>query len=143
MLIAYATIANPKAAIELYENALGATVANIMHGPDGSIMHAELLIGGQQLMLSGEWPGFANAPVIRSPVNFMLYVENADEAYEKAIAAGMTTSSEPQDMFWGDRNAKVIDGHGYEWTFAHQFEEVSKDEMQKRADTFAATFSSD
>jgi len=142
MLIAYATIADPKTAIELYKQALGASVANIMEGPDGSVMHAELIIGGQQIMLSGEWPGFSDAPKNRSPVNFMLYVDNADDAYKKAINAGMTSSSEPQDMFWGDRNAKVIDGHGYEWTFAHQVEKVSAEEMQKRALEFAASFTS-
>jgi len=141
MLIAYATIADPRAAIELYKQALDATVANIMEGPDGSVMHAELLISGQRFMFSGEWPGFSNAPTNRSPVNFMLYVDNADAAHKKAIDAGMTSSSEPQDMFWGDRNAKAVDGHGYEWTFAHQFEKVSADEMQKRANEFAASFS--
>ena len=141
MLIAYATIADPRAAISLYEKAFGASVAHIMEGPNGSLMHAELIICGQQFMLSCEWPGFSDAPTNRSPVNFVLYVDNADEAYKKAIDAGMTSSSEPQDMFWGDRNAKVTDGHGYEWTFAHQFEKVPKDEMQKRANEFAASFS--
>jgi len=141
MLIAYATIADPKAAIELYKKALDASVANIMEGPDGSVMHAELLINEQRFMFSGEWPGFSSAPTTRSPVNFMLYVDDADAAYQKAINAGMTSSSEPQDMFWGDRNAKATDGHGYEWTFAHQVEKVSAEEMQKRALAFAASFS--
>jgi len=106
-------------------------------------MHAEIIIAGQRMMLSGEWPGFASAPSSRSPVNFMVYVENTDEMYHKALKAGMTSSSEPQDMFWGDRNAKVQDGHGYEWTFAHQVEEVSPEEMQTRANAFAASFSKD
>ena len=137
MLIPYATVADPKAAIDLYESALGASVVNIMEAPDGSIMHAELSIAEQRLMLSGEWPGFSLAPTQRSPVNFMLYVENSDNSYAKAIQAGMTSSSEPQDMFWGERNAKVLDGHGYEWTFSHKIEDVSKEEMQKRANAFA------
>jgi len=140
MLIAYATIADPQAAIDLYQAALGATVGTVMRTPDGGIMHAEVNIGGNRLMLSGEWPGFASAPTARSPVNFMLYVDDADVAYKRAIDAGMTSSSEPENMFWGDRNAKVLDGHGYEWTFAHTFEEVSADEMQKRAAEFAASF---
>ncbi len=141
MLIAYATVAKPADAIELYKVALGATVSNIMDGPDGSIMHAELSIAGHRFMLSGEWPGFASAPSGRSPVNFMLYVDNADAAYQQAIDAGMQSSSEPETMFWGDRNAKVTDGHGYEWTFAHQVEDVSTEEMRKRAAEFAASFS--
>lgn len=141
MLIAYLTLANPSAAIELYKAALDASVSSLMEGPNGSIMHAELLIGGNKIMLSGEWPGFSSAPTERSPVNFMLYVENADIAYQKAIQAGMTSTSEPEDMFWGDRNAKVLDGHGYEWTFAHQVEAVSEEELRKRVAEFAASLS--
>ncbi len=133
MAIAYLTVKDPKAAIALYEKALGATSRFVMNAPDGSIMHAEIDVGGTRLMLSGEWPGMAYAPEGRSPVNFMVYVTNADQALEEAIAAGMTLASEPETMFWGDRVAKANDGHGYEWTFAHQVEEVSEDEMSKRA----------
>ena len=69
----------------------------------------------------------------------MLYVKNADDAYEQAISAGMTSVSEPQNMFWGDRNAKVADGHGYEWTLAHKVEDVSEEELAKRVAEFAAS----
>ena len=62
-----------------------------------------------------------------------------DEAQKKAIAAGMTLASEPENMFWGDRMAKVSDGHGYEWTLAHQVEEVSEDDMKKRAAQWLAS----
>jgi len=140
MPIPYVTVASPADAIELYKKAFDATVVNIMKGPNDSIMHAELRIAESRIMLSGEWPGFASAPTERSPVNFMIYIDNADDAYEKAIDAGMTSSSTPEDMFWGDRNAKVLDGHGYEWTLAHNVEKVTPDEMQRRANEFAKNF---
>ncbi len=139
MLIPYVTLKDPRKAMALYEEALGASNLMVMDGPGGSIMHAEMQIGGQRFMLSGEWPGMASAPSGRSPVNFMLYVDNADDALKKAVAAGMTVASEPETMFWGDRMAKANDGHGYEWTFAHQVEEVSPEDMQKRAAEFAAS----
>lgn len=137
MLIPYVTLADPRAAMALYEKALGATTTMVMDGPDGSVMHAEMQIGGQQFMLSGVWPGMSVAPSDRSPVNFMLYVDDADKALERAVDAGMTKTFEPENMFWGDRMAKANDGHGYEWTFAHQVEEVSPEEMKKRAAEFA------
>jgi len=137
MLIPYVTLADPRAAMDLYEKALGATVTMVMDGPDGSVMHAEMVIGGTRFMLSGVWPGMSSAPVGKSPVNFMLYVDNADDAFKQAVAAGMSVSSEPEDMFWGDRMAKASDGHGYEWTFAHEVEKVSPEEMKKRATAFA------
>lgn len=141
MLIPYLTLKNTRDAIALYEKALGASVAFVMDGPHGSIMHAEMKLGDQSFMLSGEWPGMSEAPKEgeRSPVNFMLYVDNADASYQRALDAGMTTVSSPDNMFWGDRNAKVNDGHGYEWTFAHQVEKVSDEEISKRAQEFAAS----
>ena len=139
MTIPYMTVKDPRAAMALYEKALGATTTYVMEGPDGSVMHAEMSVGGQRLMLSGEWPGMTSAPEGRSPVNFMLYVENADDALSKAVNAGMIKVSDGEDMFWGDRTARANDGHGYEWTFAHTFEEVSDDEIKKRAADFMAS----
>ncbi|MEE9321186.1 MAG: VOC family protein [Granulosicoccus sp.] len=137
MLIPYVTLADPRAAMDLYERALGATSSMVMDGPGGSVMHAEMDIGGTRFMLGGVWPGMSVAPEGRSPVNFMLYVDNADEALKQAVAAGMSVASEPEDMFWGDRMAKADDGHGYQWTFAHEIEKVSPEEMKKRAAAFA------
>ena len=138
MPIPYLTVKDPRTTIALYEEALGAKTTFVMDGPDGSVMHAEIEIEGERIMLSGEWPGMSEAPKGRSPVNFMLYVENADRALNKAVAAGMSQSGEPEDMFWGDRIAKVTDKDGYEWTFAHQTEEVSEEELKKRAAEWAS-----
>ncbi len=143
MAIPYVTLADPRKAMALYEQALGATTTMVMDGPDGSVMHAEMDIGGQRFMLGGVWSGMSVAPAGRSPVNFMLYVDNADEALKRAVDAGMTVSSEPEDMFWGDRMAKANDGHGYEWIFAHVIEDLSPEEMKKRAADFAASMSAD
>jgi len=142
MLIPYLTLTNPREAMDLYEKALSANVALVMDGPGGSVMHAEMTVGEQRFMLSGEWPGMTSAPSGRSPVNFMLYVENVDAALEKATQAGMQMVSEPENMFWGDRVAKANDGHGYEWTFAQQVEEVPTDEIRKRAAEFVASMGS-
>lgn len=133
MAIPYLTLKDPDSAMALYAKAFDATTTMLMDGPGGSIMHAEMNIGGHRVMMGSEWPGMSEAPTGRSPVNFMLYVNNADEALAKAVAAGMTKLSDPEDMFWGDRMAKVNDGHGYEWTLAHQFEEVSEDDLKTRA----------
>jgi len=142
MAIPYLTAKDPRAAIERYEQALDGKTAFIMDGPGGSVMHAEMNIGGQRMMLSGEWPGMATAPEGRSPVNFMHYVDDIDAALKKATDAGMEKVSDPETMFWGDRIARVNDGHGYEWTLAQTVEEVSPEEMGKRAAEWAASMGS-
>ena len=142
-MIPYVTFKDPRAAIALYEKALGATTHFVMDGPDGMVMHAELGISGNRFMLSSEWPGMAEAPSGRSPVNFMLYVDNVDEAFTHAVASGMTAVAEPKDEFWGDRNARVDDGHGYEWTLAQHVEDVSEEELARRVAVFAEEAGSD
>ena len=72
MMIPYVTLADPRAAMTLYEKALGATTVMVMDGPDGSVMHAEMQIGGQQFMLGGVWPGMSTG-TLRS-VTGELYV---------------------------------------------------------------------
>ena len=68
----------------------------------------------------------------RSPVSIHLYVENVDEVYKRALAAGATSLREPADQFYGDRNAQVRDPSGHCWDLSTRIEEVSPEEMQKR-----------
>ncbi len=137
-LISYLTFKDPREAIAFYEKTLpNAKCDLVMDGPGGSVMHAEMSVNGARLMLSGEWPGMAEANEGISPVNFMLYVDDADAAYRHAIENGMTSVFEPADQFWGDRNAAVRDPYGYRWTFGHVVEDVPSDELEKRAAEFA------
>lgn len=46
-----------------------------------------------------------------------IYVPDADAAYKKALEAGATSISEPQDQPFGDRNACVVDQWGNQWWF--------------------------
>ena len=47
-----------------------------------------------------------------------VFVENADEAWRRAIRAGALTIEEPADMPWGDRRATVQDPWGNSWQIA-------------------------
>jgi PhnB protein len=105
--------------------------------PDGRIGHAQITINGASVMLSDEFPdmGFLSPKSLggtRSPVSIHLYVENVDEVYKKALAAGATSLREPADQFYGDRNAQVRDPSGHCWDISMRIEEVSPEEMQKR-----------
>ena len=136
--ISYVTAKDPRAVMAFYEKALPkAETKMIMDGPGGSVMHAEMSINGETLMISGEWPGVAEAHEGISPVNFMLYVDNADEAFKHAVDNGMTSVFEPADQFWGDRSAAARDPFGFRWTFAHHVEDVPPEEMKRRAEEFA------
>jgi PhnB protein len=95
--------------------------------PGGTIGHAEIRIGDSVVMLAdatGEHPAGQG--------NIMVYVGNADAAYQRALKAGATSLQEPTNQFYGDRSAQVRDPLGNQWTIATHVEDVSPDEMAKR-----------
>jgi len=126
-------------ALEFYSKAFSAKKREGVSSFDGKILHAEFQIGDSIFMLSDEFPRMGN----RSPKSLggttggiWLYVPDVDATYRQALAAGATSVSEPIDMFWGDRHARVRDPFGHEWSIATHREDVSPAEMEKRAKEF-------
>jgi uncharacterized glyoxalase superfamily protein PhnB len=126
----------PKA-IEFYKKALGAQERMVMKGPDGKVGHAEILIGGSIVMLADEVMGLRSAEAIgASPVSFYLYFEDADAAFQKALAAGGKQLMPVTDMFWGDRMGHFQDPFGYTWNVASHIKDPSPEEMKKGQEEF-------
>jgi uncharacterized glyoxalase superfamily protein PhnB len=67
-------------------------------------------------------------------------VEDVDAVFNRAIAAGAKVSMPVGDQFWGDRYGKLIDPFGHEWSLATHKEDLTPDEVKKRADAFFAQF---
>ena len=131
----YLVCRNAEAAIDFYTRAFGA-VELFRIGQPGMVGHAEMKIGNSIFMLADENPDFgALSPetVGGSPVGLMIYVENVDEFTNKAIAAGLETLEPVKDQFYGDRSGNFRDPFGHKWTFATHTEDVSPEEMNKRA----------
>jgi len=129
-------------AIEFYKQAFGAMERYAMPGPDGKgVMHAELLIGDSIIMMGEENP---NEPCKSaetaggSPVSFYIYLENADEAFRRALEAGAESRMPVQDMFWGDRVGTVQDPFGYSWSLATHTKDLTSQEIQEGAQAFFA-----
>lgn len=131
----YLYIDGAKAAIEFYSAVLGATVRMTMPGPDGKVGHAELTIGDSVIMLADEFPDMGiRGPksVGGSPVAIHVYVEDVDQTFERAIAAGATILRPVEDKFYGDRGGEFEDPYGHRWSVASHMEDLSADEMQRR-----------
>jgi PhnB protein len=123
--------------IDFYKNVFDAVEAIRLKQPEGRIGHAELMINGAAIMLADEFPemGFLSPQTLggtRSPVSIHLYVDNVDEVYQRALSAGATSLREPEDQFYGERNAQVRDPSGHCWDISARIEEVSREEIQKR-----------
>lgn len=121
-------------AIEYYKNAFGATETVRMPGPEGRVMHAEVKIGDSMVMLSDENPDRgAVAPSGKGrSQSLMLYTDNVDAVFKRAVDLGAKSIQDPTDMFWGDRMGNLEDPFGHQWALATHKEDVSPDEMQKR-----------
>ncbi len=104
-----------------------------MEQPDGSIGHAEVVIGDSIVMV-----GSAGEENPAMPAMIHLYVEDCDATYEKALAAGGTSVREPENQFYGDRSAGVRDSTGNLWWIATHVEDVPEDEMAKRIEELSA-----
>jgi PhnB protein len=136
----YIIVDDATAAIDFYSRALGAKEK--LRLPMGEkIGHAELQIGDSIVMLADEFPDMD----IRGPnsrggptSSLMLYTEDVDAAFKRAIDAGCTAEKEPEDQFWGDRMGTLRDPFGHRWSLATAKEEVPPEEMQRRMAEFSS-----
>jgi PhnB protein len=113
--------------MEFCKKVFGASVrGGVMTGPDGKVMHAEMEIGDSLLMLSDVMDG---SPRL---ANLMLYVENVDKTFKKALKAGAKVLMPLENQFWGDRFGKIEDPFGNHWSIASRVEDVSPKEMKRR-----------
>lgn len=95
--------------------------------PDGTIAHADVLLGDSHVMMTDGMEGFGPLP----SSNFV-YVPDVDATYKRAIAAGATSMMEPADQFYGDRTAGVRDPFGNEWWIGTHIEDLSAEELHRR-----------
>jgi len=132
----YLTVKNAAAAIEFYKKAFGATELLRLGAPDGRIGHAEIKIGEAVIMLSDEYPDMnvlGPETIGGSPVTIHLYVEDVDAMAKSAVEAGAKVERPVEDQFYGDRGGKFTDPFGHRWWLATHKEDVSPEEMKKRA----------
>jgi len=131
----YLVVNGAARALEFYKKAFGATESMRLPGPEGKVMHAEIKIGDSTIMLADEFPEMgAKGPQAfgGSPVSILLYVEDVDARFSRAVAAGATVQRPVQDQFYGDRSGTLVDPFGHTWSIATHKEDVSPEEMAKR-----------
>jgi len=128
------TVDDGKKAIDFYKQAFGAK--EISRLPMGDkIGHAELQIGDTRIMLNDEFPDHGNlGPKARggTPVGLLIYTDDADSAFRKAIDAGGTQTMPVADQFWGDRMGSLTDPFGHKWSIATHVEDVPPEQFAER-----------
>ena len=134
----YLYIRGAASAIDFYKKVFGAAEILRMDGPDGKIGHAEIRIGDSVIMLADENLQMgARSPQAVGGVASSLYVylENVDGVVQKAVDAGAKLIRPVKDQFYGDRSGSFEDPFGHVWGVATHVEDVSPEEIAKRAAT--------
>jgi len=126
------------AAIDFYRRAFGAEeLGDRFTGPNAELIHAEIRIGDSVVMITED---AADGPV-RSPERLggmvscvmSLYWENVDAAWERAVGAGAEVIYPLDDQFYGERGGRLRDPFGQQWMMSQHIEDVSPEEMSRRA----------
>ncbi len=132
----YLAIDGAAEAIEFYKKAFGAIERMRMDAPGGKIGHAELEISGALIMLADEYPDMDfRGPKARGGTTVLIhvYVTDVDAFCERAVQAGAKLMRPIADQFYGDRIGQLQDPYGHMWSFATHVEDVTPEEMRKRA----------
>jgi PhnB protein len=112
--------------LEFVKQAFGAEELVRMQTPDGTVAHAEIIIGNSRIMVER-----GDTPLSRG--SFYLYVDDCDEFYARAIRAGAKSEQQLTNKLWGDRVGMVSDPFGNNWWIATHKEDVSPEEISRRA----------
>ena len=124
----YILVEDPAKFLDFVVDAFSAEVTERVELPDGSVMHGQFKIGDSMVMTGAardEWPAL--------PTFLHLYVPDADALYTQAMKAGAESLQDPKDEFYGDRTSGVKDPFGNLWWIATHQEDVSPEEIERRA----------
>jgi uncharacterized glyoxalase superfamily protein PhnB len=98
-------------------------------------MHAEIRIGDTTLFLADDMMGGGKTVESGQGVAFVphLAVEDADATWKRAIDAGCKETMPLANQIWGDRYGQLDDPFGLRWAILTHVEDVSPEEIAKRA----------
>lgn len=119
-MLAYA---DAPAAIDFLCRAFGFEVTLRMDGEDGSVGHAELVLGVATVMVATVWreAGFATPHELgRVHSQVWCEVESVDDHFRRAVAEGAVVIGEPATQDYGLRTYRAVDGEGHRWFFGSQ-----------------------
>jgi PhnB protein len=136
----YLIMRDASRAIDFYKRALGAVELFRFDAPGDKIGHAEIRIGDSVIMLADEYPdmGYRGPQSIGgSAVSLMVYVDDVDAQFKRAVEAGAKVRQELKDQFYGDRSGTIEDPFGHVWTIATHKEDLSSDEVMRRAQEYS------
>jgi uncharacterized glyoxalase superfamily protein PhnB len=112
-LTPYLVVSDADDELRFLKAAFGATEASCQRNADNTVMHAEVTVGNSMVMLGQagqQWKALSAA--------LYVWVPDVDATYERALRAGATSQSAPEDKPYGHRTAGVVDTNQITWWIA-------------------------
>lgn len=131
----YLYVRDGAAALDFYGEAFGAEELFRMDGPPGKIGHAEMSIGDSRFMLADEveeWGNPSPQTLGGNGSSLMVYVEDVDALFQRAVDAGAKEVKPVENQFYGDRSGTIEDPFGHRWTISTHVEDVPPEELERR-----------
>jgi PhnB protein len=135
-ITAHIIVRDAARAANWYAEALGAEIGTRIRIPDGRYMRIELRLGDSQLLIADEFPemGAISPQAVGGTYGALtVAVADADAAWQRALEAGAEVFHELEDAFWCERHGQFIDPFGHRWAVAQRLEEVTPEEVERRA----------
>jgi uncharacterized glyoxalase superfamily protein PhnB len=124
------------AALEFYEQAFGARELKRVPGPGGTVAHAEIGIGDSTIVVVDQLAGSGRAKegeVLSPRIELLIYTEDVDRMFRRAVEAGARVTMPLTNVFWGDRYGRVLDPFGQVWSLATRIEHLTIEEVLARS----------
>jgi uncharacterized glyoxalase superfamily protein PhnB len=125
-VIPQTVVEDARSTLDFIEKVFGGRVLEVFE-EEGRIRHSEAEIGDSRVMVASTNDEFGPFPFMIS-----VYVDDVDDAFQRAVDNGARPLREPEDQFYGDRSGGVLDTQGNQWWISTHIEDVSAEEMQRR-----------
>ncbi|MFH9985388.1 VOC family protein [Streptomyces luteogriseus] len=132
-LYARLVVSDGARAIDFYRETLGAEEIERYTGPDGTIVHAMLRLGGAAIAVKDADTGDpAPTSLGGSPVIMALDVPDADAVAEAMLRGGATVVYPVADQHYGQRGGRLADPFGHLWMISQTVEDLTPEQIQER-----------
>jgi PhnB protein len=121
----YLLVPDADGMIAFLQEMLGAELLGRYPDAEGRVMHAALRVGDSLIEMGEPESGF-------KPMALHIYLEDVEGAYNRALAAGATSTLPITDQAYGDREGGVKDRWGNAWYLATHQEDVTEEELMQR-----------
>ncbi len=135
-VIPYLIVRGADEAVKFYQHIFGAKEILRIDAPGGKVGHSELAIGDMKIFLADECPeGEFLGPLSigGTAISLVVYVEDVDTVFERAVEHGSKAIRPVADQFYGDRSGSIQDPFGHIWNIATHQQDMTHDEMRDRA----------